>query len=263
MKKISSRENETFKLLKSLSIAKGRAESGLCIIEGEKIIAENLESVSQVFIREGACGPVGIDSTGIEIIHLSPKLYDEISTLENCPGIMATSKIPPTNPVSYPLLVLDSIHDPGNMGTLLRTALAFGFRTVVCIFCVGVYSQKVIRSAMGAQFKLNTLTINHEGFLESAKTGELRDATFVMADLDGKPPDEIKPLVKGKKLALVLGNEGNGIDPQIKSLGEKVVTIPMTSDTDSLNVGVAGGILMYELKYVQDAQGGKNVQRNL
>ena len=189
----------------------------LCIVEGEKLVREHRDNAVFVLSREK-------DS----------RLFDKISSLETDQGILAIVPIPTAGAVTYPFLVLDGIQDPGNVGTLLRTACAFGFNTVFTINCADVWSQKVIRSSMGATFHLNII----DG-IENIPT----DVTLFVADLNGqmntKRPD--------KNFGIVLGSEGQGISPAIKSIPHQTVTIKTTSNVDSLNVAVAGGILMHML----------------
>jgi len=191
----------TTKDLAKLTQKKFREQTGLCVIEGEKLVAEHKDKILQTFNREPY-------------------------------GIVGVARIPNQRAVTFPYLVLDGIQDPGNVGTLLRTAKAFGFDT---IFTRGdtadPWSQKVIRSAMGAQFGLNII----EGFESAPKDSEL-----YIADMNG----DAGARPKGK-FGLVLGNEGNGVSAEIRALPHKIVSIPMKSDINSLNVAVAGGIIMH------------------
>jgi len=248
---ISSKDNETFKMLKSLDTTKGRIEYNHCIIEGEKIIFENLEIVNQVFICEGQ--QVTPNLSDFKPVILSRKLFDQVSCLENSRGIIATAELPQNlDELQFPILVLDQIQDPGNMGTLIRSAVAFGFKTIIAIFCPGIYSQKVIRSAMGMQFRVAVkISTNIPNFVDAIQNGYLKDIPIVLADVKGERLDTIS-IPDDNKYALVLGNEGNGISPEIRALPNKKITIPMQSGVESLNVGVAGGILMYELNKRED-----------
>lgn len=241
---ITSSDNPTFKKLKSLQTAKGRARHGLCIVEGEKIIFENLELVDQIFLREDI--EVTPNLADMQPIILSKKLFNEISDLETSPGIFATAQIPLTAKQSgrtplAPTLILDRIQDAGNMGTLLRTAAAFGFNNILTINCVSPFSQKVLRAGMGNQFLLNISEASFEDIKKIANDFEL-----IIADMNGTPLNET-PLLNGN-FALVLGNEGQGISKELLDLPHAKITIPMQPGTESLNVAAAGAILMYELK---------------
>jgi TrmH family RNA methyltransferase len=225
---ITSRDNETFKNLLKLTEKKWRRKFGLCIVEGEKAVKDNLCRAEKIFMREGRGGFENA-------VELSGKLFDEVSSLETDQGVLATVKIPPARAVTFPYLVLDGIQDSGNMGTLLRTAAAFGFETVFCIDCVDVWSQKVLRASSGISFALN--------IIECGEFVKPQGGVLIGADLHGK---KISPV--GKNFGIVLGSEGKGLSGNIKTLIDKFVTIPMNPGVESLNVAVAGGILMYELK---------------
>jgi len=140
------------------------------------------------------------------------------------------------------------------MGTLLRTAVAFGFTTVFCIDCVDPWSQKVLRASSGIQFNLNIIEQNLQDFKKP------ENSLLIAADLGGdvissKARDlcesqtlqksEIPRFSRNDKTGLILGSEGQGIRPEIKKLVDKTVTIPMSAGVESLNVAVAGGILMH------------------
>jgi len=229
---ITSRDNPTFKELLRLTDKKWRRKLGLCIIEGEKIVREHLHVAEKIFVRkckafEGA-------------ITLGTKLFDEISTLENSTGVLAIIPKPSSRALTFPYLVLDGIQDPGNAGALLRSACAFGFETVICIDCVDVWSPKVLRASSGVQFNLNIVESGAKDYIKPAKSW------LVCADLDGECIETFR--AKDLRFGLVLGSEGKGISPHMKSLVERTVTIPMKKGVESLNVGVAGGILMYELE---------------
>lgn len=198
----------TTKILRKLLAKKYRQEFSLCILEGEKIINDHLDLVVKIFPE------------------------DTLKNLENYHGRIAVARIPqPTTPTT-PFLVLDRIQDPGNMGTLLRTAFAFGFKTIYTIDCVDPYSPKVIRASSGMGLRLNIIDTDYENLPT--------DTIYYLADLGGNQPAPIKETNYG----IVLGNEGQGINPIFYQKPHKVVTIPMVADCESLNVAVAGGIIM-------------------
>jgi len=198
----------TTKILKKLLAKKYRQEFSLCILEGEKIINDHMDLVVKIFPE------------------------DTLKNLENYHGRVAVARIPkPTNPTT-PFLVLDRIQDPGNMGTLLRTAFAFGFKTIYTIACVDPYSPKVIRASSGMGLRLNIIDTDYDHLPT--------DTLYYLADLGGNTPTPIKDTNYG----IVLGNEGQGINPIFYQKPHQVVTIPMVDNCESLNVAVAGGIIM-------------------
>jgi len=198
----------TSKILKKLLVKKYRQEFSLCILEGEKIIEDHKDLVVKIFSE------------------------DSLKNLENYHGRVAVARIPqPTIPTT-PFLVLDRIQDPGNMGTILRTAFAFGFKTVYTIDCVDPYSPKVIRASSGMALRVNIIDTDYEHLPT--------DTIYYLADLRGDKPQPIRETNFG----IVLGNEGQGINSIFYQKPHKVITIPMAADCDSLNVAVAGGIIM-------------------
>ena len=139
------------------------------------------------------------------------------------------------------VLALDKVQDPGNMGALMRSACAFGFKTIVLgEGCVDIYNDKVIRSSQGAIFKLNFINTNLVKFLQDKENEYVIYGTNV---INGIPLSSIK---KEEKMIFVLGNEGNGISKEVAQIIKNNIYIPM-QDTESLNVSVAGGIIMYHL----------------
>ena len=280
---ITSRENETFRELLKLTDKKWRRRLGLCIVEGEKAVRDNSHRIERIFVRPKshtptACGchpfilkgnvlsehvyekNIATSTSNDEFspfrkrgarvyeggvcdnyFILSDKLFDEISSLETDQGVLAVVKIPPSRAVTFPFLVLDGIQDSGNMGTLLRTAAAFGFDTVFCLDCVDVWSQKVLRASSGVSFGLN--------IIEASEFEKPPDC--VLFGADSNTPSSLRdatPLLRGDHFGIVLGSEGRGISEKLKNHIDHFIKIPMCAGVESLNVAVAGGILMYELK---------------
>lgn len=244
---ITSRENSTFKNLMRLKQKKYRRELGLCVVEGEKQVFDLLKtnnSVRQIFVRKTSAIKFEKQLSAYNKVPqfiLADTLFSSVTELETDPGILAVVGTPGGLPITYPFLLLDHIADAGNMGTLLRTAAAFGFKTVYCIDCVDIYSPKVLRASMGMQFLLNVLTVSN--------TGSIPCGTLIAADLTGENISAIQTVVKKSngKYGLALGNEGNGLSDAVKKSCSHFVTIPMCAGVESLNVAVAGGILMHAL----------------
>jgi TrmH family RNA methyltransferase len=176
---------------------------------------------------------------------VNDSIIEKLASTKTPEGIVALCHKKANAPLSGErLLYLDEINDPGNMGTLLRTALAFGWKDVVVSKCSAEpYMSKVLLSSQGAIFALNLLESSRD---PSADLSSLKNQgyTLIASDLQSAvPPEEIK---QEGKLCLILGNEARGVRKDLIQLAEKSVRIPM-GGIDSLNVGVAGGILMYEL----------------
>ena len=137
-------------------------------------------------------------------------------------------------------MVFDGLQDPGNVGTLMRTAVACGFSDIYAVNCVDIYSPKVLRSAMSAHFCLNL----HESNSLSEVFESLDGFEIIACDMSGESVFKRK---FENNVALVLGNEGNGLSQYSKSNADYCVSLPMENGFESLNVAVAGSVIMYQV----------------
>ncbi|MDD4184063.1 MAG: RNA methyltransferase [Candidatus Izemoplasmatales bacterium] len=231
---IDSAQNPRFKQLLKLKQKKQRLEEGLFLVEGEHLVEEAIASGYCELLIANAAVPYWNQDTLI----LSPVLLKQLSELESSKLIFALCRIPKEQKPGKRVLLLDGIQDPGNLGTLIRSAAAFDFDTIVYENTVDVYSQKVIRSSQGALFKLSLISMELSAFINAHKDYQYY-GTSVNQGLDVR---DIVP--KNPKIAIVLGNEGQGVREDILKLVNQVITIPMAK-AESLNVGVAGSIIMY------------------
>ena len=220
-------------MYKSLLTKKGRREHGLFLMQGNKAINENRHLATKIITK--------LDN---------PKLHRELNTLENSTDDIGVFRMPVSNgrQVVAPTLVLDHIQDPGNMGTILRTAVAFGWTNIITIDCVDVYSPKVIRAISGQIFKLNIDDLTIDEFVIHATGVGAAPLQIVIADIDGKAISRGDHWSSVSHIALVLGNEGAGVREEIRNLPHTKVSIPMQNDVESLNVAIAGSILMWYLR---------------
>ena len=230
---ITSLDNPKIKYLASLSKAKERKQEQKFIVEGKHLVDEAKKQ------------NVLIEAYSIEekegYIQVSPSVMKKISNTNTLVSEIGLCKMLEKRELSNKLLLLDGVQDPGNMGALIRSAKAFGFDTIILgDGCVDIYNDKVIRSSQGAIFKLNFITSNIKDFILSHKEYKIYGTNVV----NGIPMEDV---MKEGKLGIVLGNEGNGISKETSSVIEKNIYIPM-ENTESLNVSVAGGILMYYLR---------------
>ncbi|MFM1524290.1 MULTISPECIES: TrmH family RNA methyltransferase [Helcococcus] len=230
--KITSSNSNFIKEIKKLRQKKYRQKLNKFIIESKKLILEAISSgyeVENIFVVEGK------SSLFDDEIYVSEKLFDAITSMVNPDGYLAIVKIKKNKLLTDKVLILDNIQDPGNMGTLIRSAEAFGFNTIVSINSVDFYNEKVLRATMGSGFRLNLIDTNYK-FLENMK-----DYTIYIADMDGY---DYRKSIPSKKIAIVIGNEGNGISDNILSFNHELIKIPMLGKIESLNAGVSGSILM-------------------
>ncbi|MCH9627761.1 MAG: 23S rRNA (guanosine-2'-O-)-methyltransferase RlmB [Chlamydiales bacterium] len=230
---IVSTHNPVIKhLVKLRTNARYRIEQGHVVISGLKLVAELSEVLppSRLF---------SLEPLPIPHIRVSESVMKKITGLPSPEGMAAEFPFPEATSLKNkaPLLVLDRITDPGNMGTLLRTALALGWKGVFFLpGCVDPFHEKVIRASRGALFYLPW----QEGDWEQLR--ELPHTAYT-ADIEGRPLPEVAP---NENSMLVLSNEAQGISPEGAELGERV-TIPMPGKMESLNVAISGAIMMYAL----------------
>ena len=253
MKEISSKDNKIFKEVMSLKEKKYRDKLGLYLIEGWNLLEEAIKngaSVKSIFLsEESLMEHEEMLPDSIETYILSDELFNKLSDTVTPQGVICVIKKPETLEAESlvkkgdNIIVLDRLQDPGNIGTIIRTADASGYRLMIMMKgTADCYSQKVVRAATGSLFRMPVV------FMDDAK--ELKSFTLtagkkiVTTTMDGSVDYYDADLTKD--IALVIGNEGNGISDEILDLAEIKVRIPMEGSIESLNASVAAGILMYE-----------------
>lgn len=241
---ISSKDNKKIKDYRKLNTTKGRKKSGLFLIEGEHLVEEAIKhgvSFEEIIISEGFDHDLELSNKAL--MYVTEEVMKSLSSLETPPGIIAIVKNVKERKLSYNrVLLLENIQDPGNLGTLIRTADAFGFKTIIVSpDTVDPYNPKVLRAAQGSHFHLNILTRQvSEAVMafKGLKIGtSLDDAVYI--DSFNKPDDDIM---------LVLGNEGSGLREDTLNMMDINAKIDMVGDSESLNVAIAGAILMHHFK---------------
>lgn len=242
---ISSKDNKLIKLLQKLTQKKYRDEYGLFVVEGFRNVKDIIDFdktlIQNIFISNSSYD--NIDNSFENALLVEERILNSVSETKSPQGIMAIVKKPESkNITSDYVLFLDKVRDPGNVGTLIRTACACGYNDVILSDCADPFSGKVARSTMSALVKIN-LIFASERELELLKSNSYE---IICADLDGKNLFEYKPT---SKICVIIGNEANGISDEIKALSHTSLTIPMSKDIESLNAAISGGIMMYNLKY--------------
>lgn len=238
---ITSDTNAKVAELKKLSDKKYRRKSGKYILEGARLINDAARfgaDIVAVFVRESNSGQFDYPQQTV----LSDRVFDKISDTVNSQGVLAIcrkTQCAPCAPTGN-CLVLDCVSDPGNVGTLLRTAAACGFTDVYAVGSADLYSPKVLRSAMSAHFRLAL----HE-MENMAQALDLLGGTPVFAaDMHGT---DVFCVEFPPKAALVVGNEGNGLSEYTRLHVNDAVALPMEGNFESLNAAVAGSVIMYQM----------------
>ncbi|MGI6441493.1 MAG: TrmH family RNA methyltransferase [Peptoniphilaceae bacterium] len=234
--RIESIYNPRIKMIRSLRSAKGRKKEKRFVVEGSKMVEEALrdcpEAVEAVFTTE----KVQI-AAGIQQILVTESVFSHMSTQTAPQGVLAI-----LNPVRIPhtkrghTLLLDGVADPGNMGTLLRTAEAFDFSVWITPDCADPLNPKAVQASMGAILRHRPQVLSLQDLQDLAQTH-----FFAGASLEGDWTPDPWP----EQTVLVLGSEAHGIRKEVDALLHTHLRIPMAGQTESLNVGVAGGILMF------------------
>ena len=251
---------ETLKKIAQLKTKKGRKKQGRFLIEGARSCEEGVKSAweieSLLYTSKAGENPrirrilSNAQRREIELIQVKQNLLEKISDTVTSQGIVGVIKIKDfTQEFLFQrkpelLLALDSIKDPGNMGTLIRTADAFGVDGVILSKeCVDLFNPKVVRSTIGSIFHLPILKdIVLQDFLSDLKKKNFR--IFVTELKEGK---KIDSLDCSGKICLVMGSEPEGVSKDLIQLADHLVKIPIQGKAESLNVAVACGILLYEM----------------
>lgn len=254
---ISSTANGQIKnLIQLQKKSRARVEQGIFVIEGIKMFEESRDGgyllkayVSESFYEEKiAKSPNYFNGISYEIV--SEHVLNEAAETKTPQGIMATVTMPTytleqmIKKDNANLVLLEDIRDPGNLGTIVRTAEGAGITGIILSkTSVDMYNPKVIRSTMGAIYRMPFVYV--EDFIETLQVLKENELTIYAAHLKGsKYYDEVE---YEDKCAIMIGNEANGLSDESSSLASKYIKIPMCGQVESLNAAVASAILMYEI----------------
>ena len=246
MEKITSSRNPRILAWRSLKDKKGRDAQDAFLVEGPKMVSEALSSgfsVQAVLLRDGEQISDDFPSS-VPVFQLPSQLFQSVCNTKTPQGIAAVLSRR-TLPLSGSrFLALDCIQDPGNMGTMIRTADAAGFDGLILSpDCVDIFSPKVLRATMGSIFRMSfSFTLNLPSELRLLRE---KGFSILSSQLDGDPFFERAPLTA--PYVLIVGNEGNGISEPVKAEATHRFRLPMHGGAESLNAAVAAGIMMYDL----------------
>lgn len=229
---IESVNNERIKRFSKLQNKKYRDLEGLFIVEGEHLVEEAKKKnlLVEVFSLDGSDGTI-----------VSEAVMRKLSGLKSVPKVLGIAEKPENTQIKGNILMLDGIQDPGNLGTIIRSAVAFNIDTIVAsLDTVDVYNTKTLRSSEGMIFNINYVTADLENIIKNLKDYNV----YVTNVLNGESLDDIE--TKGN-YALIVGNEGSGVRKNIQELATNTLYIPMNDKCESLNVAIATSIILYEL----------------
>ena len=244
---ITSLENERIKNYIKLKSKKYRDLTNSFIVEGEHLVLEAYRAglLEEIILEQSSVFP--IDLPNDKKVYVPQVILDKISDVENPPYVMGLCrKKEESDNLGSRILMLDGVQDPGNLGTILRSSKAFNVDTVVLsLDTVDLYNPKVIRATQGMFFHMNVVRRDLVDEINKLKSEEI--PIYVTRVEYGEDIRYLKAKDK-RKFALVMGNEGKGVREEIKDLADKYIYIEMNDMVESLNVGVATSILLYELQ---------------
>ncbi len=251
MKTIQSVKNPQVKQWKKLLTKKERDKTGTFLIEGFHLVEEalmQLDTVLELIISEKVNLPPRLDYGSVSVTYVTEEISKELSDTEAPQGIYAVCRQIESATVLQDarcLLLIDAVQDPGNLGTMIRTADAVGVDAVIVgQGSVDLYNPKVLRSAQGSHFHLPITSGDLTEWICRLK--EKNIPVYGTALEKARVYTEAKP---GSQFALIVGNEGNGVSEEILTQTDANLYIPIYGKSESLNVAVAAGILLYYLKH--------------
>ena len=237
---ITSKYNPLIKEIAKLSDKKYRKICGKYVVEGIKPVRECISAgctILNVICVEG------LESEFENAVIVSRAVFESVSSEVTPQGVLAVVELP-SNKLKVPqdsCILLDRLQDPGNLGTVIRTANAAGYSEIYLINCTDPYSPKAVGASMSGIFFVKVYQGTNEEIL-----GVLKGIPLICADMDG---EDIFSFNSPEKFCLCIGNEGNGMSQEIMKRARFKVSIPMRETCESLNAAVSAGIVMYHLKY--------------
>ena len=255
MQVISSKDNEQIKYIKKLKDKKFRDETNEYIVEGIKLVREAIEeavNIKTIVVCEDCEYTESFEQSLLyeiakyNCIYVTKKLFLSITDVVNPQGILAVvEKGDSIDKIDYKediILALDGIQDPGNLGTILRTADSANLKQIILSSdSADPYNPKVVRSTMGAIFRIRI--IECEDLEQTLKETQKNNFKLIVSSLQTN--NSLYDIDFDKKV-IIIGNEANGVEPQIQEMADEKIKIPMLGKTESLNASVATGIILYE-----------------
>jgi len=236
----SSIDNKKIKNIKKLNSKKYRNLFNEFLIEGEHLVLEAYKNgvLKEVILEENSDIDINIDKS-----YVTDNVLKYISELDNPPKILGICKKIEKKDIGNKVLILDDIQDPGNLGTIIRSSVAFNIDTIILSKnSVDIYNSKVLRASQGMIFNINII---EEELLDIIPKLKIDGYKVYGTKVNGGK--SLKSVEIAKKFAIIMGNEGNGVNKEVLDLCSDYIYIEMNENCESLNVGVATSIILYEL----------------
>lgn len=237
----TSIENKKIKSIKKLEQKKFRDETSEFVVEGDHLVMEAFKAniLKEIIALEGTI----IDKVDVEINYATSSVLKYISSLSTPPKVIGICKKIKEKPLKDKILILDGIQDPGNLGTIIRSCVAFNISDIIVSpDTTDIYSPKVLRATQGMIFNVNIIKRNLGEIIYS-----LKNSGYTIYGTKVNGGKSVKNVEKREKFAIIMGNEGNGVKKENLDLCSEYIYIDMNNKCESLNVGVATGIILYEL----------------
>ena len=239
---ITSTDNDRIKGYIKLKERKNRKKSNEFLVEGTHLVLEACKKgiVKEIILEEDASF-----ITDLPIVYVSKEIMKKLSEMDTPSNVMAVCNMLDNKISGEKFLLLDDIQDPGNLGTIIRSAMAFNVDTIVLSpNTVDLYNPKVVRATQGMMFHINIVINDLKEVIEELKS---RDIPIYGTRVDSGSDVRLLRDEKTDKYALIMGNEGNGVSTDILDMCDEYLYIKMNDKVESLNVGVATSILLYKL----------------
>ena len=244
--RITSRKNPLLQQVKKLvSSRKDREAAGLYVADGTKLLQEAVkfcEGLETVILSDGVQADV---PASVRVIRVPEDVMESISPMRTPQGALFICRLPRKTAFipKAGTLVLDGIQDPGNLGTILRTADALEIPVVLLEGCADPYSHKVVRASMGAVFRTPVVQADWNTVRDACKAAGILVAVTALSDR----AEDIRGAAL-EQMAVVIGSEGQGVRPEIIAAADAELIIPMNPRCESLNAAVAATIVMWQMK---------------
>ena len=244
--RITSRKNPLLQQVKKLlSSRREREKAGLFVADGTKLLKEAVrwwQGLETVILSDGVEAQV---PEHVRLVRVPEDVMQSISPMQTPQGALFICRLPEKKPfVAQPgMLLLDGIQDPGNLGTILRTADALQVKVALLEGCADPYSHKVVRASMGAVFRTQTVQSTWQEVKSACDAAQIPVAVTALSDR----AQDIRS-AELSAMAVVIGSEGQGVRPQILEEANCQLIIPMNPDCESLNAAIAAAIVMWQMK---------------